>query len=506
MTEGPAPSTGRPARPGARRRFLERFTSIRAKLGFVIVFAVGMTVLLTYLLLGYALRGSELAAQQLKLIDAARRASTQPAYDPPRGVTILRLTPDGKWKGTPPEGLPVIRDRGFHIGSAQGYNLVALPAYDDQGRWLGTVYAVRKFPSTGWLARVRDTFGFLQHYWWQLLLGGALAAGGALAMARLLSLGLTRPLREMARAAGTMARGDYGTRVSADSRDEVGQLAAAFNRMAGELEQVERLRRDLVANVSHELKTPISALRAHLENLLDGVERPDPETLQIMLQQSERLSRLVEQLLDLSRLESGDVPMELSPVRLRPLVDQVVGEVQVAAAGRGASVPQPANLVDADAPPALADPERVHQVLYNLLDNAVRFTSPAGSVTVSAAVVDGRCEVTVTDTGPGIPAEHLPFVFERFYRADAARARGPGGTGIGLAIVRSVVEAHGGRVRAESDVGRGSSFTFDLPLAAVPAGGDSGADRLAGHAGGVPPTETGNRPAVSASATTGGTE
>jgi hypothetical protein len=159
-----------PRRP--RRRFLERFPSIRAKLAFVIVFAVGMTVLLTYLLLGYALRGSERDAEQLRLIDAARAAATESTSHPPHGVTILRLTPDGKWRGgTPPEGLPVIRDRGFHIGSAKGYNLVALPAYDDQGRWLGTVYAIRKLPRAEWLIRLRDTFGFLQRYWWQLLLG-----------------------------------------------------------------------------------------------------------------------------------------------------------------------------------------------------------------------------------------------------------------------------------------------------------------------------------------------
>jgi signal transduction histidine kinase len=469
-----------------------------------------MTVLLTYLLVGYALRGSSRSAEQLELIEAARHAATSRTYEPPRGVTILRLGRDGTWEGTPPPGLPRRSDRGFHIGTAKGYALVALPAYDDEGHWVGTVYAIRKTPSTAWLARVRDTFGFLRQYWWQLLLGGAIAAGGALAMARLLALGLTRPLREMARAAGTMARGDYGTRVTADSRDEVGQLAAAFNRMAGELEQVERLRRELVANVSHELKTPISALRAHLENLLDGVERPDPETLQVMLQQSERLSRLVEQLLDLSRLESGDVPMDLRPVALAPLVDQVTDEVEVAAAGRTPAVPRPVNEVPPDLPPVLADAERIHQVLYNLLDNAVRFTPPDGSVRVGAAVVGDRCEITVADTGPGIPGEHLPFVFERFYRADAARARGTqgtGGTGIGLAIVRSVVEAHGGLVRAESEPGTGSAFTFDLPLAGIPAG-DGRDDRAPGDAGPpAPPTASdAPRPAVGASAPTGGTQ
>jgi signal transduction histidine kinase len=509
MSEGLSGSQ-QPAGLGPRRRFLERFTSIRAKLGFVIVFAVGMTVLLTYLLLGYALRGSSRDAEQLKLIDSARRAATDPTYRPPEGVAILRLTPDGTWVGgQPPPGIPVRNDRGFHIGSAEGYNLVALPAYDDEGRWVGTVYAIRKIPSSSWLARVRDTFGFLQHYAWQLLLGGALAAGTALLMARLLALGLTRPLREMARAAGTMARGQYGTRVTADSRDEVGQLAAAFNRMAGELEQVERLRRDLVANVSHELKTPISALRAHLENLLDGVEQPDPETLQIMLQQSERLSRLVEQLLDLSRLESGDVPMDTQPTSLAPLVDQVVSEVEVAATGRNAGVPRPRNLVARDLPPVMADAERIHQVLYNLLDNAVRFTPSTGTVEVTAAVAGDRCEVTVTDTGTGIPAERLQFVFERFYRADPARAREAGvtgGTGIGLAIVRSVVEAHGGQVRAESVAGRGSAFTFDLPLAGVPADGDQGGDGRGPDAATIRSGAGAERPAVGASATTGGSQ
>jgi signal transduction histidine kinase len=196
--------------------------------------------------------------------------------------------------------------------------------------------------------------------------------------------------------------------------------------------------------------------------------------------------------------------MDLRPVALAPLVDQVMSEVQVAASGRNASVPPPRNLVPRDLPQVMADPERVHQVLYNLLDNAVRFTPPAGTVRVTAAVAGDRCEVTVADTGPGIPPEHLPFVFERFYRADAARARGSGGsggTGIGLAIVRSVVEAHGGSVRAESEAGRGSSFTFDLPLAGVPAGDDG--VRLATTT--TPSAATGaSRPAVGASATTGG--
>jgi signal transduction histidine kinase len=305
-------------------------------------------------------------------------------------------------------------------------------------------------------------FHFLFETWWQLLLGGALASAGALFFARFLAKGMTRPLRDMAHAAGVMAQGDYGQRVHTSSRDEVGQLADAFNRMSAELANVERLRRDLVANVSHELKTPISALRARLENLLDGVETPDPHVLQVMLQQAERLSRLVEQLLDLSRLESGDVPLDRQDVDVDSLVRTVVSEVEVARADHlvGVRVEIPEDL-----PPLWADRERIHQVLFNLLDNAVRFTPPGGEVVVTAIRRGGACEMRVTDTGPGIPAEHLPFLFERFYRVDQARSRGDGGTGIGLAIARSVVEAHGGAIRAQSEVGRGSVFAFDVPLA-----------------------------------------
>jgi signal transduction histidine kinase len=343
----------------------------------------------------------------------------------------------------PLEGLPTIRAKlGSTIIFAVGVTLVLVYVI------LG--FAFRVF-------EVRDSL-------WQLALAGAVAAALALAMARWLARGMTQPLRDMARAAQRMETGDYSQLVHTDSRDEVGQLATAFNNMSAELESLERLRRDLVANVSHELKTPISALRAHLENLLDGVERPDPDTLQVMLAQSERLGRLVDQLLDLSRIESGELRLNRSPVPLHPLVREVLSEIEVARADRGVRM---RDAVPDDLPPVLVDPERVHQVLFNLLDNAVRYTPAGGEVTVSAHSAAGGCEIAVRDTGPGIAPEHLPRLFERFYRADAARSRGDGGTGIGLAIARSVVEAHGGRIRAESRVGQGSVFTFDLPVAAA---------------------------------------
>ena len=177
---------------------------------------------------------------------------------------------------------------------------------------------------------------------------------------------------------------------------------------------------------------------------------------------AETSHRLVDQLLDLSRLESGSAPLQLEDVRLAPLVDRVIAELGVARPDGALEIH---NEVPADLPPVEADRERIHQVLFNLLDNAVRFTPAGGEVKVLAVRENGSWEVSVVDTGPGIPKEHIPLVFERFYRVDASRSRNDGGTGIGLAIARSVVEAHGGRIWAESGAGRGATFRFVLPLA-----------------------------------------
>jgi signal transduction histidine kinase len=444
-------------------RPLERLPTIRSKLGSVIVFAVAMTLILSFFFTAYALRNSPRDSEVLALLDAARRAGNGKLEEIPPGTMVVYRTVDG---GILVKGLnlgvtpPVFDDEQAHWGITQGLEYVAVPRVSE-GVFLGTDYVMRPAPDRGLAGRLDSTLGFLQQQWWQLVAAGVIAAIISLLLARVFALGMTKPLREMAQAAKRMAMGDYSQRVQTRSRDEVGQLAVAFNRMSDELANVEQLRRDLVGNVSHELKTPITALRAHLENVLDGIEEPDPQTLQVMLQQSDRLAALVDQLLELSRLESGDLPLERIPMALGPLVDEVTAEIRVA---RGDEV-----TVHNDVPEALglveADPARIHQVLFNLLDNAVRFTPPGGAVTVVATKEEDRCVVRVADTGPGIAPEHLPRVFERFYRVDPARSREGGGTGIGLAIARSVVEAHGGEIRAESSVGGGSVFTFDLPMA-----------------------------------------
>jgi len=423
------------------------------------VIAVALALLISYVLIGFALRNSPKDSEAIDTLSLARKAATGRLDTVPSGTMVVTLRPDGSTevRGTELGELPRLEVDAPRWGVVGANVFATVPTAGG-----GSVTVLKPSPSRGFLGRLSATTGFLQSVWWQFLLVGAVAAAISLIVARFMARGMTQPLRDMASAARRMEIGDYSGRVRTRSRDEVGRLAAAFNRMSGELEHLEQSRRDLVANVSHELKTPIAAIRAHLENLLDGVERPDPGTLAVMLGQAERLGRLVDQLLDLSRLESGEVPLRLEELALQPLVDQLISEIVVALPGRGVTV---TNDVPSDLPALSADRERIHQVLFNLVDNAVRFTPAGGTVRVSARRENGAIEIAVADTGSGIPAEHLPRLFERFYRADPARSRGEGGTGIGLAIARSVVEAHGGKITAESDPGLGSVFTFDLPAA-----------------------------------------
>ncbi|MFG1616508.1 DUF4153 domain-containing protein [Nonomuraea wenchangensis] len=289
----------------------------------------------------------------------------------------------------------------------------------------------------------------------------AVAVVLALIMVQLLAMGMTKPLRQMARAAQTIAKGHYKLRVSATSRDEVGELARAFNAMAADLGEVDRQRRELVANVSHELRTPITGLRAVLENVVDGVSAPDPVTMATALAQTERLGRLVAQLLDLSRLDSGARLIEAEAVTLAPLVDQAVREAGLAREDVAIRAEVPAGLV------VRADPDLLAQVLANLLDNAVRHSPPGGVVTVSGTAHGAGVRVAVADHGPGIPEAERGRVFERFSRLDSGRAADSGGAGLGLAIVKDIVELHGGAVRIGE--GAGCRMVVELPGRTMPA-------------------------------------
>jgi signal transduction histidine kinase len=287
----------------------------------------------------------------------------------------------------------------------------------------------------------------------------------ALAMVQFLARGMTSPLREMVTAAKAMAKGDYSRRVTATSNDEVGQLATAFNRMAADLAEVDRMRRDLVANVSHELRTPISALQAVLENLVDEVERPDPVVLRTMLGQVERLGGLVGQLLDLSRLESGAIPLRSRTFSVAELLHTAADESRLQPRGANGEVAVEVAVEPVDLE-VFGDPERVHQVVANLLDNAIAHSPPGGRVRLAGSRNGGVARIEVRDEGPGIPSDEAARVFERFYRSDSARSSREGSSGLGLAIARWIIDLHGGDIRVDTTYSQGCNMVVELPRSA----------------------------------------
>jgi signal transduction histidine kinase len=280
---------------------------------------------------------------------------------------------------------------------------------------------------------------------------------------QILAHGMTSPLREMTAAARAMAQGDYSRRVRATARDEVGQLAEAFNQMAADLAAADRQRRELIANVSHELRTPITALQGLLENIVDGVAQAEPAMMETALTQTERLGRLVTELLDLSRLDAGVVPMIRTQIDVPAFLDDVVREANVNATGAGREV---TFLVSAPPVAVPGDRERLHQVFANLLDNAARHSPPGGTVWVRAERRDDHLLLAVADEGEGIPAPERERVFERFTRGERAA---DGGTGLGLAIARWVIQLHHGTIAAVEPGRdqRGCHMHVTLPLHAA---------------------------------------
>lgn len=294
---------------------------------------------------------------------------------------------------------------------------------------------------------------------------GAVAAAAALAMivTWLLSRRIVGPVEALTGAARRMERGDWSARVAVRSKDEFGDLSHAFNSMADSLSRNEALRRQLVTDVAHELRTPLTNLRAQLEAIEDGIVPADAGALRSLHEETLLLSRLVEDLQDLSLAEAGRLRLDRSPVAPREALEAAAASFRARCDERGIAlrVETPAE----GTPAVSADAARLAQILRNLLANAITHTFEAGAVTLAASREGASVRFVVRDTGEGIAPEHLAHVFDRFYRADASRSRATGGAGLGLPIVKQLVEAHGGTVAIESEPGRGTAISFTLPLA-----------------------------------------
>ncbi len=294
-----------------------------------------------------------------------------------------------------------------------------------------------------------------------LLLGGGLAVGIALLLTFFLSRRMSSPIGVLATAARRLGTGELSQRVRLKEKGEVQELAQAFNAMAADLEHAEQLRRNLVADVAHELRTPLSNIQGYLEAIRDGVMEPDAATIRSLNEEASLLARLVDELQELSLAEAGELKMVFQTEDLVNLIKQSVAswQPQLTAKGMALSLDLPEEL-----PPVKVDWQRISQVLHKLLENAISHTGKGGTITISAVRQGGWVEVSVTDTGEGIPSADLPNIFERFYRVDRSRARATGGSGLGLTIARRLVEAHGGKIEVESKLGRGSRFYFTIPI------------------------------------------
>lgn len=282
------------------------------------------------------------------------------------------------------------------------------------------------------------------------------------------SKSILRPIEALIAAARKMEKGDLSQRVNIQARGELGELASAFNAMADGLERLEQLRRNMVSDVAHELRTPLSNIRGYLEAIQDEMVDPTPELIESLHEEALLLSQLVDDLQELALAEAGQIELKREPVNLPELIERTISALQPLIQEKNLRV---RTELSPDLEPVTADNRRVSQVLRNLLTNAIRYTPPHGTITISARCQADQIEVRVHDTGIGIDPDHLPFLFERFYRVDQSRARSTGGAGLGLAIVKQLVQAQGGEVNVASQVGTGTTFIFTLPSANSAAAG-----------------------------------
>jgi two-component system sensor histidine kinase BaeS len=300
----------------------------------------------------------------------------------------------------------------------------------------------------------------------QLLL---VAMGGAIALALVLSVlfarSLSKPLREIATAIQSISHGNLDQQVPVRSRDEVGQVAAAFNQMSANLTRANTLRRQMTADIAHELRTPLSVVVGYLASLSEGLLKPSPERFKIMHDEAQHLQRLVEDLRLLSLADAGELPLNLQPVAPAELLNLAAAAFSHQAEQRHITL-----VVQAD--PTVrrlrADPDRILQVLSNLISNALRYTPEQGRITLSSRQDEDHIVLSVQDTGPGIDPEHLPHIFERFYRADSSRRQTQNESGLGLAIAKSIVEAHGGQIVVSSTVGHGTMISLVFSTSSLP--------------------------------------
>ncbi len=445
-------------------------------LGFVLVAAVSVGLVAlqanrttTRSFQNYVSQGKQQRAERLAPTFAAYYARTGSWQGVERWMTTLDISHGGGGRGPGRKkgATPAEETERMILTDAQGRVLA-----DTQGELVGQTLSAEELAQGATVEVDGQVVGvlllpvpavahesreaeFLRQVNRSLLGAGAAAAVIALILGGLLARQLTAPLRDLTQAVHRLTAGD-APQVEVRSRDEIGELGRAFNRMARSLAHQETLRRNLMADIAHELRTPLTVMRSDLEALLDGVYEPTPEALASLQEEALLLSRLVDDLRALAQAEAGQLQLERRPTDLGELLRRTAAGFALQAQNQGQTLILD---LDPDLPTVDIDPHRVQQVVANLLSNALRHAPESGQVRLTARAFPDAVQVSVADDGPGIPAEDLPHVFDRFWRGGGRRSDG---SGLGLAIARELVRAHGGRIWVESEPGRGTTFTFTL--------------------------------------------
>ncbi|HEX2696763.1 MAG TPA: ATP-binding protein [Anaerolineales bacterium] len=356
-------------------------------------------------------------------------------------------------------GNVVFAGEGYQIGSLVPSDELAkgIPI-DSNGKLVGTLLIHRTdfpigTPGSSFLDRINQ----------QILFAGLIAIVLAFLLAIILSRTLTRPIRELTAATQVVSEGKLSEQVPVRSRDELGQLANSFNRMSSDLSRSLNLRRQMTADIAHELRTPISIILGHAEAVHDGVLPASPETFEIIREEAGRLEHLVDDLRTLSMADAGELKLILRPYSPQKLLQDAQKTYSHRAGQKKISIHLNAA---PDLPEINVDPERMKQVLGNIIDNALRYTPDNGAINLSAQSIEHMIEIKVQDSGPGVAPDELDHIFERFYRTESSRARNEGGSGLGFAIAKSLVEKHNGHIWAESKPGEGLSVIIQLPIQA----------------------------------------
>lgn len=357
---------------------------------------------------------------------------------------------------TDENGVVIVRNGKYHVGDQIPSSDLALGVpITDEGQVIGVLIPLRS-PFEGNPREMQ----FIERINRTLFYGALIGAIIALLLGILLSRTLTHPIRELTQATHAISEGDLSQQVPIRSNDELGELAQAFNRMSSELSRSVNARKQMTADIAHELRTPLSLILGHAEAVHDGVLPPTRENFEIIREEAIRLEHLVDDLRTLSLADAGELKINLQSVEPGRLLQEVAALYQYRAQKKNVSL-------ELDVPPSLAaievDSGRMTQVLTNILDNALRHTPEGGRIVLSAKELEEQIDISVQDSGPGLKAEDLDRIFDRFYRTDSARQREDGGSGLGLAIARSIVQAHGGRLSPESEEGKGLKIIIRLP-------------------------------------------